>query len=611
MSFFSELRRRNVIRMAGLYLVGAWLIMQVAETLLPIFQTPDWVLRTLVLVLALGLIPALVFSWLFELTPEGFKLDSDVAPSQSIAPQTARRMDRAIIAALTLALVYFCIDKFALTPHQDASPEAEATSTTDAHSIAVLPFVNMSGDVDNEYFSDGISEEILNVLAGTPELQVAARTSSFSFKGKAMEVPDIARALNVRMVLEGSVRKQSTSVRITAQLIDAKTGFHLWSQTFDRKLEDIFAIQDEIARAIGAALKVTIGNATTAEPHASAPKDIAAYDMFLRGMALWHTRGEDNLWAAVDLFKQAVAADPVFAQAYAGLALAYTILPAYSSRISWDQGLQHSDEAALRALALDPSLPEPFAALGNTSTVRLQRENSIALLRRAVMLRPSSAAAHHWLGNALASAGNLAEGLAELERASVLDPRSGVIAENHAYSLLAAGRIADARARCQALLDIIPDHPSCLQYVALGNLLLGEYGAADATLAQLAATFKPAGTGGAHELVEALAGRADRRTVAERMAALPPSSNLSADSANLMEDHVIAAILMMLGEPELALSYTERLASVPGNVMDWAVMLPMMDPIRCEPRFRAVIEKLKTHDPYVATVCPAASTVER
>ncbi len=200
-------------------------------------------------------------------------------------------------------------------------------------SIAVLPFVNMSGDPDNEYFSDGISEEILNVLAGTPELQVAARTSSFSFKGKPMEVPEIAAALNVRMVLEGSVRRQGDTVRITAQLIDAQNGFHVWSQTYDRKLEDIFAIQDEIARAIGEELKVKIAGSSREGKGAGGPPNLASHDLYLRGMALWHTRGEQELWDAIAAFEEAAALDPKSAQAFAGLALAYSVVGGYSARV--------------------------------------------------------------------------------------------------------------------------------------------------------------------------------------------------------------------------------------------------------------------------------------
>ena len=394
MNLLAELKRRNVIRMAGLYLVGAWLLVQIASTLFPAFGVPGWALRALVVVLVLGFVPTLVFAWVFELTPDGLKRDAEVSHDESIAPQTAKRMDRMIIAVLLLALVYFGFDRLVLAPRRDAAlvasttqavtlkAAAQARPTVGRNSIAVLPFVNMSGEAANEYFSDGISEEILNVLAGTPELQVAARTSSFAFKGKTMEVPAIAEQLKVRMVLEGSVRKQGDKVRITAQLIDAQTGFHVWSQTYDRKLEDIFVIQDEIARAIGDELKVKITAVAEPGQRAGTPRNVAAYDLYLRGMALWHTRTEEGIFEAVSLFEKAAVMDPRLAQAYAGLALAYTVLPAYSDQLSPAEGLSRSTEAALHALALDPSMPEPYAALANTATSHLQRATAVALLRR-------------------------------------------------------------------------------------------------------------------------------------------------------------------------------------------------------------------------------------
>ena len=432
-AFLAELKRRNVIRMGGLYLVGAWLIVQVAGTVLPTFDVPAWVLRATFILLAIGFVPAMIFAWIFELTPQGLKRDEDVPFDQSLAPHTARRMDRILLTVSVLAIAYFTFDKFVLAPQREAalvtqttaqiSAEANANrSQRNANSIAVLPFANMSGDAGNEYFYDGISEEILNVLARVPELKVAARTSSFSFKGKSMEVPEIAKALNVRMVLEGSVRQQGDTVRVTAQLINAETGFHVWSQTYDRKLADIFAVQDEIAQAIGAELKVEVAGAAKKGGNSSGTHSVEAYDFYLRGMALWHRRGGESLWAAIKLFEQAVAIDPEYAQAYAGQALAYTVLPAYSDRISWDESLKRSNDFSLRALALAPDLPESYAALANSSAATLRIDTAVALLRRAIALRPSFATAHHWLGNILLGSGDISGSVAALQLAADLDP---------------------------------------------------------------------------------------------------------------------------------------------------------------------------------------------
>ncbi len=617
-NFFAELRRRNVIRMAGLYLVGAWLVTQVAETLLPAFDVPIWVLRAIIIVLALGFIPALMFSWVFEMTPDGLKRDDEVPKSQSIAPQTARRMDRMIMAVLVLALGFFAFDRLVLAPQRHAalvatttkSLEAKATTTANAtpavdrNSIAVLPFVNMSGEAANEYFSDGISEEILNVLAGAPELKVAARTSSFSFKGKSLEVPEIARALKVRMVLEGSVRKQGDQVRITAQLIDADSGFHLWSETYDRKLEDIFAIQDEIANAIGAALKVSIVSAAAPiDAKSSSTERFAAYDLYLRGMTLWHTRKPAALWEAVALFNQAVAIDPGYAQGYAGLSLTYVILGDYSNRLPYGETLTRARDFAERALALDPSLPEAYATLASVALKELRRDTAAVLMDRVIALRPSFATAHQWKGNLLATRGDLERALASHERATELDPRALVVSENHAIALRMLGRDADARARCLRTLAFAPDYGPCLGDVAITELQLGEFAAAQSTLERLAAVDNPSAAGQGRELVAALQGKRDRRALAVRYAALPYNSRFDPGSGNAIEGYDMPSILILLGEPGLALDYVERMAPEIGASADWTVMFPQMDPIRCEPRFIAVVNKMKTTDPHFARVC--------
>ena len=238
MSMMSELKRRSVFKVGAAYLVVGWLVVQAASILFPLFEAPAWALRVFVLVIFLGFPVALVLAWVFDVTPEGVKVDAGREGSWKFYAVAG------VVMALALGWYFY------------GQPATRAVAP-DQRSIAVLPFVNMSGDAENEYFSDGISEEILNQLAKMPELRVAARTSSFSFKGGKLEIPDIARELQVRLVLEGSVRKQGNTVRITAQLIDAEGGFHLWSETYDRDLKDIFAVQDEIARAIAKQLQLT------------------------------------------------------------------------------------------------------------------------------------------------------------------------------------------------------------------------------------------------------------------------------------------------------------------------------------------------------------------
>jgi TolB-like protein len=291
MSFIAELRRRNVLRVGAAYVAGAWLLIQVAQTLFPVFGLGDTAVRGVIVVLAIGLVPLLIFAWAFELTPEGLKRESEVDRSESITPQTGKKLDRVIMVVLALALGYFAFDKFVLAPQREeavaeaARKEGRTESLVKSYgdkSIAVLPFVNMSADKDQEYFSDGISEELLNLLAKIPELRVISRSSAFSYKGKDVKLAQVARELNVAHILEGSVRKAGNKIRITAQLIEARSDTHLWSETWDRNLDDIFAIQDEISAAVVARLRVTLLD----QPPRPRELDPEAYALYLQARHL-------------------------------------------------------------------------------------------------------------------------------------------------------------------------------------------------------------------------------------------------------------------------------------------------------------------------------------
>ena len=263
-----ELKRRNVFRVGVAYVVVSWLVIQVIETVSDPLGLPDWTEAFFIVLVLAGLPIILLFSWAFELTPEGLKKTKEVDESESVTADTGKKLNQTIIVVLVLALAYFIWERQGLVEQAEQSTEqvAEVVETTGATSVAVLPFVNMSNDPDQEYFSDGISEELLNLLAKIPELRVPARTSSFQFKGQNLDIGDVAKQLNVKHVLEGSVRKADVRVRVTAQLIEADTGYHLWSDTYDRELDDIFAIQDEISAAIVSALSETLGLDVGAAP---------------------------------------------------------------------------------------------------------------------------------------------------------------------------------------------------------------------------------------------------------------------------------------------------------------------------------------------------------
>ena len=322
MSLYGELRRRNVIRVAVAYLAGAWLLVELAAMAFPYCSIPAWSVRFLQIALALGFLPVLAVAWSFAMTPQGVIRDTPVTQS------SAKRLDLFILALVVAALSLFAAGHFwfeaGLIERQTATvePMAEAGQTHaqyPANSIAVLPFVNMSDDASNEYFSDGISEELLNLLARVHELRVISRSSAFSFKGKDLDIPTIAAQLNVAHVLEGSVRKAGDRVRITVQLIDARSDTHLWSDTFDRQLDDIFAIQDEIALTVVEQLKITLlGESPTSEEI-----DPSAYMLYLQARHLGNRGTAGATEQSIALYKQALATEPGYASAWSGLANSY------------------------------------------------------------------------------------------------------------------------------------------------------------------------------------------------------------------------------------------------------------------------------------------------
>lgn len=433
MSFLAELRRRNVIRMAGLYLVGAWLVTQVAATVLPLFGAPGWMARSVVVVLAIAFLPALVFAWVFELTPEGLKRDAEVPAAASIAPQTARRMDRAIIVVLLLALGFFAFDRFVLAPRRDAALVAATTQTVQASagnrrpatsekSIAVLPFVNMSADKDNEYFSDGIAEEILNALAQVKDLKVAGRTSSFRFKGRNGDLKAIGAALGVAHVLEGSVRKQGDKVRITAQLIRVQDGYHQWSEAYDGNLQDVFALQERIAQAIAAKLQLTLSGDQVRRLVDAGTEDQQAYDLYLQASSIFDRRDGARMLDAVKLLERAIALDPDYARAYSRLSAVHAILPTYVPGHYADREKQVRANAR-RAIELDPRLAEPWAAMAMAAPLSGDGLiESREYFEKALRLDPDDITSNFWFGLTLVRSGYNRAGVARIDHALAVDP---------------------------------------------------------------------------------------------------------------------------------------------------------------------------------------------
>jgi TolB-like protein/thioredoxin-like negative regulator of GroEL len=395
MSLFSELKRRNVIRVAFAYFAAAWLITEVAGTVLPAFGYGDAELRVIIILLAIAIVPTLVFSWIFEITPEGVKREVDVDREQSITRFTGKKIDRAIMILLAFGVVYFAFDKFVLDPVEDAQiaevaheegRSAVITESFGERSIAVLPFVNLSDDPEQEYFSDGIAEELLNQLAKIPQLRVISRSSAFSFKGKELNVSKIAETLDVAHVLEGSVRKSGNRVRITAKLIEARTDTNLWSEIYERELDDIFAIQNDVAKQVTAQLKVNLIEPES-PPHKVNPD---AFLLYLQARHLFN-QFTKNAWEESErLLETALQIDPDFVSARVQLGDLHAWFGAWGIR-PFEESIQNALDAAAQVLATEPDNVEALALLALCKAGANREFKSAAiLLQRSLNLEPTN-----------------------------------------------------------------------------------------------------------------------------------------------------------------------------------------------------------------------------
>ena len=474
-SVFAELKRRNVYRAAAFYAAVAWLLVQIATQVFPFFDFPNWSVRLIVVAAIVGFPFVLLFSWFYEVTPEGLKLEREVDRTESITRRTGKKLDRWIIATLGLAVVLLLADKFVL--HKDANAVA---SPIPDKSIAVLPFVDMSADKDQEYMSDGLAEELLNLLAKIPALHVTSRTSAFSFKGKNVGIADIARRLNVAHVLEGSVRKSGSKLRITAQLIDARTDTHLWSETYDRTLEDIFAVQDEIATAVVAQLKVRLLG-TTPRTQETNPK---AYALYLQARLLARQGTARSIEQSIAAHQQALAIDPSYAAAWVGLAGNY-LSQANKGIKPIDESYRLAREAIDKALAIDPDFAPAYRSL---SRIASDYDGDLVAaarhVERALALEPTDV-------DGISAAASLADSLGrpkvglELNRYAVAhDPLNAARHGAVAYDLVRLGRLDEGIASYRTALSLSPDRIGTRYNIGEVQLRQGDPAAAMASMQQ-------------------------------------------------------------------------------------------------------------------------------
>ena len=461
MSFYTELRRRNVFKVGIVYIVVAWLLLQVSDTLGPALHLPEWFVSAVAFLLILGFPVAIIFAWAFDLTPEGLKRETNAEPTAPMAGKTGKNLNYIVVAALVLALSYFVFDEIVFDSGPDTAgistavqvaPQqpAETESAKADNSIAVLPFVNMSSDEEQEYFSDGLSEELLNLLARIPELNVAARTSSFSFKDKDLEIPEIASRLKVAHVLEGSVRKHGNQLRITAQLIQADNGYHLWSETYDRQLDNVFQIQEDIASAVVDALRVTLLD----EVPKTRKTDPAAYQLFLEGQYLKRQISMDSLNRAIQAFKQAVEIDPAYVPAWAELADTY-LWGGGLDELSHEETSALADQAIQTAISTDPDYAFAYYVRGISWIFGKNRFNKgIEDFELALKLDPDDAFIVAAIGKGAFLTGKFDLAISQYQAALVMEP---IVPEFYYYlgrAYLSSERLDDAEASFRKLSNL-------------------------------------------------------------------------------------------------------------------------------------------------------------
>jgi TolB-like protein/tetratricopeptide (TPR) repeat protein len=577
MSLFQELKRRNVIRVAAAYAVTAWLILQIADVILGNIGAPSWVFPTILMVVALGFPVALVFAWAFELTPDGLKREADVDRTTSITRQTGRRLDRVIIGVLAIAVVYFAWDKFL------SGPDAEVTRTASANkaSIAVLPFVNMSSDPEQEYFSEGISEELLNLLAKVPQFQVAGRTSSFEFKGQNDDLREIGELLGVDNILEGSVRKGGDRVRITAQLVSVDDGFHLWSDTYDRELDDIFAVQDQIANAVVGELKLKLlGAEIPAVTSAPLFKDSDAHNFFLQGRYFMSRLGPDNSARAIEAFQKAVDIAPESALALAGLAAA-KVRYAGQAEEGQSEALAEGRALAARALSMDDQVPEVHLVRADLAYSHdWDWATAEKALDQVLVLRPGDINALGGKADIALTLGRVDESVAMYRELLERDPMNDGLAYGMVRRMITIGNYAEGEAIARRLVQQDPDENFANGYLAW---VLAEAGRHEESIEY--AKKEPV------NFIRNVALGINYYLIGDEEAGRQAAQALE-DSYGAAAAYQLAIVAMAAGDADEAMRWLEVAYEVHDPGMTAIKTDTLLAPLHDDPRFIALLEKM-------------------
>ncbi len=580
-NFFSELKRRNVYKVAVAYAVVAWLTIQAASIFLPAFNAPQWAMQIVILVVVVGFPIALVFSWAFEITPEGIVRESTVQADESITHHTGRKL-----VALTIVLAVVAVGLFVFQLIRARSTPPSAATITNK-SIAVLPFENLSDDKQNAYFAEGVQDEILTRLAKIADLKVISRTSTQHFKSAPDNLPQIAKQLGVAHILEGSVQKANDQVRVNVQLINALTDAHLWADTFDRKLTDIFAVESEIAKTIAETLQAKLTGSEEKAMSKTPTANPEAYELYLQGRFFWAKRTGPDLRKSIDYFNRAIAKDPNYAVAYAGLAQSLIVISSYDGGAPAESCPQ-AEAAARKALSIDANSSEALAVLASFKALyEFDFAGALKEYERALQINPNDATTHHWFGlDTLASLGQQERELAELKRALELDPLSLVINSNLGVGYIHNGRLEDAIAQSRKTIEMDSSFYYARLYYGEALELQGKIPEAIAQYEKATAVTDDPVALGTLGHIYGVAGRKDEaRKIFEKLRELRAHRYIAAYS--------LVLVSLGLDDRTEAIKWLEQgYQDRDGNFLGGIRVDPLLNALHGDPRFEALAEKV-------------------
>ena len=579
MNFFAELKRRNVYKVAVAYAVAGWALAQGIAQVFPVFDVPNWIVRLIVLLIMIGFPIALVLAWAFEITPEGLKRTEDA--DATLQPRTKSHIwIYVVIVGALLSIGLFMLGRYGFRDKTSSSNEALAKS------VAVLPFGNLSRDPDNEYFAAGIQDEIITRLAQISDLKVISCTSTQRYKSTGENLRQIASELGVTNIVEGSVQKANDQVHVNVQLLNAVTDSHLWADTFDRKLTDVFGVESEIAKTIANTLRAKLTGREAATLAARPTENNGAHDLYLKGRFFWNKRTSADMTTALGYFEQAANVDPNYAVAYAGMADCYLLLPLYGGGVPTEM-YPKATAMAQKAIALDPNLGEPHASLGLIHALfDFDFPASVREFEEAIRLNPNYATAYHWFGDStLPALGQFDRANAEVKRALELDPLSVVYNVDAGTVYWITGRYQEAVAQFRKAIEMDPRNYTA--HWGLGQALerVGDLAGAIAEYeksTQLDDDPLPLGLLGA---AKAKAG--------DRAAALAILNRLEAIAKQrYVPDYSFALIHLALGEKDQAMHWLESSLAKHQPDLNWIRVDPDLRPLHGDPRFEVLAERI-------------------